>query len=164
VAECHAGLGVDVRGKLPSADQAETGRVIARLTDLGFGAPLRSLLGADAVEAPVPEGLVRAGVQVLASWDWAQRPAAVVHAGSVRRPVLIAGLAARLAEIGRLTDLGSVAHVGHGQSSAGRSNSALRLREVWNAYEVPSKLASQLTGSQCSSSTISSTPAGRSPS
>jgi ATP-dependent DNA helicase RecQ len=120
--------------------------VIARLTDLGFGAPLRSLLGADAVEAPVPEGLVRAGVQVLASWDWAQRPAAVVHAGSVRRPVLIAGLVARLAEIGRLTDLGSVAHVGHGQSSAGRSNSALRLREVWNAYEVPSKLASQLTG------------------
>jgi ATP-dependent DNA helicase RecQ len=138
------GLGVDVGGKVASADHAETGRVIARLTDLGFGASLRSLLGAGAGDAAVPEDLVRACVQVLASWDWAQRPAAVVHVGSVRRPVLIAGLAARLAEIGRLTDLGSVAHVG--PSSAGRSNSALRLREVWNAYDVPAALAAQLTG------------------
>jgi ATP-dependent DNA helicase RecQ len=138
------GLGVDVRGKVASADQAKSGKVIARLTDLGFGAPLRSLLGAGAGDAPVPEDLVRACVQVLASWDWAQRPAAVVHVGSVRRPVLIGDLAARLAEIGRLTDLGSVAHLG--PSSTGRSNSARRLREVWNAYDVPEGLAAQLTG------------------
>jgi ATP-dependent DNA helicase RecQ len=68
------GLGVDVRGKVASADQAESGRVLARLTDLGFGAPLRSLLGAGAGDAAVPEKLVRACVQVLASWDWARRP------------------------------------------------------------------------------------------
>jgi ATP-dependent DNA helicase RecQ len=81
---------------------------------------------------------------VLASWDWAQRPAAVVHIGSLRRPTLIAAFAARLAEIGRLTDLGAVAH--RGRSSTGRTNSALRLRDVWDSYEVADTLADQLTG------------------
>ncbi len=138
------GLGVEVRGKLPAAEQAETGRVIARLSDLGFGSALRSLLADDAADAAVPDGMINAAVEVLASWDWAQRPAAVVHVGSVRRPRLIADLAARLAEIGRLTDLGPVPHVGH--SSGGRTNSALRLREVWGAYQLPAALSAQLTG------------------
>ena len=138
------GLGIEVRGKVAATDQAETGRVIARLTDLGFGSRLRPLLAAEAADAPVPNDLVKASVQVLASWDWAQRPAAVVRVGSVRRPRLIADLASRLAELGRLTDLGQVTHIG--PSSTGRTNSALRLREVWNAYEVPSALAAQLTG------------------
>jgi ATP-dependent DNA helicase RecQ len=138
------GLGIDVRGKVAATDQAETGRVIARLTDLGFGSRLRSLLSAEAADDPVPDDLVDASVQVLASWDWAQRPAAVVHVGSGRRPRLIADLAARLAGLGRLTDLGSVPHVG--PSSTGRSNSALRLREVWNSYEMPQALAARLTG------------------
>jgi ATP-dependent DNA helicase RecQ len=138
------GLGIEVRGKVAATDQAETGRVIARLTDLGFGSRLRPLLAAEAADAPVPDDLVKASVQVLASWDWAQRPAAVVRVGSVRRPRLIADLASRLAELGRLTDLGQVTHVR--PSSTGRTNSALRLREVWNAYEMPSALAAQLTG------------------
>ena len=138
------GLGIEVRGKVAATDQAETGRVIARLTDLGFGSRLRPLLAAEAEDVPVPDDLVKASVQVLASWDWAQRPAAVVRVGSVRRPRLIADLASRLAELGRLTDLGQVTHVR--PSSTGRTNSALRLREVWNAYEMPSALAAQLTG------------------
>jgi ATP-dependent DNA helicase RecQ len=138
------GLGVDVRGKVPTAEQAETGRVIARLTDLGLGSRLRSLLAADAPDSPVPDDLMRAGVQVLAAWDWAQRPALVVHVGSLRRPLLIADLAARLADIGRLTNLGGVPHLG--RSSSGRTNSALRLRDVWNAYEISAALSSQLNG------------------
>ena len=138
------GLGIEVRGKVAATDQAEAGRVIARLTDLGFGSRLRPLLAAEAADAPVPDDLVKASVQVLASWDWAQRPAAVVRVGSVRRPRLIADLASRLAELGRLTDLGQVTHVR--PSSTGRTNSALRLREVWNAYEMPSALAAELTG------------------
>jgi ATP-dependent DNA helicase RecQ len=138
------GLGIEVRGKVAATDQAEAGRVIARLTDLGFGSRLRPLLAAEAADAPVPDDLVKASVQVLASWDWAQRPAAVVRVGSMRRPRLIADLASRLAELGRLTDLGQVTHVR--PSSTGRTNSALRLREVWNAYEMPRALAAELTG------------------
>jgi ATP-dependent DNA helicase RecQ len=88
--------------------------------------------------------MIKACVQVLAAWDWAQRPEAIVHIGSLSRPTLIANLASRLADIGRLTDLGGVPHVG--QSVTGRSNSALRLRDVWNAYEVPAELSAQLAG------------------
>jgi ATP-dependent DNA helicase RecQ len=43
-----------------------------------------------------------------------------------------------------LPDLGCVAHLG--PSSHGRTNSALRLRDVWNAYEVPAELAARLSG------------------
>jgi len=138
------GLGIDVRGKLPEAEQAEVGRVVARFTDLGFGPRLRSLLAADVADAPLPDDMIRACVQVLAAWDWAQRPAATVHIGSLSRPTLIADLASRLADLGRLTDLGGLPHAG--QSVTGRSNSALRLREVWNAYELPARLASHLAG------------------
>jgi ATP-dependent DNA helicase RecQ len=138
------GLGIDVRGKLPAAEQAEVGRVVARFTDLGFGPQLRSLLATDVADGPLPDDMIKACVQVLAAWDWAERPAAIVHIGSLCRPTFIADLARRLADIGRLTDLGGVPHAG--QSVTGRSNSALRLREVWNAYELPAALGSQLAG------------------
>jgi ATP-dependent DNA helicase RecQ len=137
-------LGVDVRGKVAPTEQAETGRVIARFTDLGFGAKLRSLLAPDAPDVPIPDDVFRAAIQVLAAWEWAQRPAAVVRIGSARRPTLIADLAKRLVDTGRLTDLGEVAHAG--PSATGRTNSALRLRDVWDAYELPNALGAQLTG------------------
>jgi ATP-dependent DNA helicase RecQ len=138
------GLGIDVRGKVAAGELAEAGRALARFTDLGFGARVRSLLAADAADGPVPDDLVRACVQVLASWDWAQRPSAVVYVGSRRRPLLVADIAARIAEIGRLPLLGGITHVG--QPAAGRSNSALRVRQVWDAYDVPAALAEQLNG------------------
>ena len=72
-------LGVDVAGKIPAELSADTGRALGRLTGLGWGPRLRALLdrrpGAD---APVPGDLVAALVQVLAAWDWEQRPAGVV--------------------------------------------------------------------------------------
>ena len=138
------GLGIDVRGKVAAGELAEAGRALARFTDLGFGSRVRSLLAADAADGPVPDDLVRACVQVLASWDWAQRPSAVVYVGSRRRPLLVADIAARIAEIGRLPLLGGVTHVG--QPASGRSNSALRVRQVWDAYDVPAALAEQLDG------------------
>ena len=42
-------LGVDVKGKIAPSDQIETGRAVARLTDLGWGQRLRTLLGDDGV-------------------------------------------------------------------------------------------------------------------
>src|SRR3954452_22846072 len=38
-------LGVDVKGKIAPSDQVEPGRAVARLTDLGWGQRLRTLLG-----------------------------------------------------------------------------------------------------------------------
>ncbi len=137
-------LGIEVRGRIPAGEQAQAGRAIARLTDLGLGQRVRAVLADDAGDAPVPADLLHAGVQVLAAWEWERRPEVVVHNGSHRRPLLVADLAARLAQLGRLTDLGGVAH--RGASSRGRTNSAMRLRYVWPAYELTSDVASQVRG------------------
>jgi ATP-dependent DNA helicase RecQ len=138
------GLGIDVRGKIAADDAAEAGRAVARFTDLGYGQRVRAVLAADAPDGPVPDDLVAAAIEVLASWGWAERPEVVVHVGSLRRPVLVADLAARLGSIGRLPDLGPVPHTGI--SSTGRSNSAMRLRDIWGSYAVPDDLAATLDG------------------
>ena len=49
---------------------------------------------------------MQAAVKVLASWDWATRPTAVLALDSDRHPLLISSLARELARLGRLTDLG----------------------------------------------------------
>ena len=92
----------------------------------------------------MPEDLVRAAVQVLGAWDWAQRPSVIASVGSGSRPTLVASLAARLGEIGRLPVAGTVPH--SGPSARGRSNSALRLREIWNTYAVEPALADAVAG------------------
>ncbi|HEX4727267.1 MAG TPA: DEAD/DEAH box helicase [Jatrophihabitans sp.] len=139
-----AQLGVPVSGKLGSDELLEPGRAVARLTDLGWGQRVRSVLAADAPDAPVPAELVQVAVRVLADWSWQQRPVAVIRIGSHRRGRLIADLAGQLATLGRLADLGEVEH--HAGSSTGRSNSAQRLRAVWDGYRLPEPLADRLAG------------------
>jgi ATP-dependent DNA helicase RecQ len=138
------GLGVEVRGKIAPSEQPAAGRAVARFTDLGFGQQVRALFADGSADRPVPEALVRACVRVLAEWDWARRPEVVVPVGSLRRPVLVADLARRLGEVGRLPVLDAVEHVG--RSAAGRANSALRLREVWGSYVVGERLAAAVDG------------------
>ena len=137
-------LGVDVRGKISPEELAESGRALARFTDLGLGQRVRALLGDEAPDGPVPDELIRATVQVLASWDWAQRPDLVGHVASNRRPHLVADLAGRLADIGQLSNLGAVPH--RGPTSSTRSNSALRLRDVWDSYRLPDDVTDRVAG------------------
>jgi ATP-dependent DNA helicase RecQ len=137
-----AGLGIDLKGKIAADEQAEPGRGVARFTDLGYGQRIRSLLASDEAVEELPADLVAAVVEVLAAWNWDERPAAVVHVGSHRRPALAAGLASKLSAIGRLPDLGGVPH--RHPSRAQRSNSAQRLRAVHDAYALPDQLAAQL--------------------
>ncbi|HEY3714425.1 MAG TPA: RecQ family ATP-dependent DNA helicase [Jatrophihabitantaceae bacterium] len=137
-------LGVDVRGKISPDELAESGRALARFTDLGLGQRVRALLGGDAPDGPVPDELIRATVQVLASWDWARRPDVVGHVASNRRPHLVADLAGRLADIGQLSNLGAVPH--RGPTSTSRSNSALRLRDVWDSYRLPDDITDRVAG------------------
>ena len=138
------GLGVDVRGKIGADEVAESGRAIARFTDLGFGQRVRSVLAPETSDAAVPDDLIAAAITVLASWGWEQRPEVVVHVGSARRALLVADVAAQLGTIGRLPHLGQVPH--SGPSSRGRSNSAMRLRDVWGSFAVPDELSAGLSG------------------
>ncbi|WP_141014895.1 DEAD/DEAH box helicase [Nocardioides sambongensis] len=93
-------IGVELKGRInPSLEE---GRAIARLTDLGHGAALRSLFATDysehpegrVVDGPVPDHLARAMVTLLG--DWRPEVDVIVTAGSVRRGELVTDLAAGL--------------------------------------------------------------------
>ncbi|GAA2130563.1 RecQ family ATP-dependent DNA helicase [Glycomyces algeriensis] len=128
-------IGIDLKGKIPVESSAEPGRALARLSDIGWGGPLRELLS-DGADREVPEDVFKAVVQVLASWDWAQRPAAVVSMGSLSRPRLVDGLAQRLAQLGRMEYLGALGRASGTGGGAHRANSAQRLQQVLHAFTV----------------------------
>jgi ATP-dependent DNA helicase RecQ len=137
-------LGVPLKGRIPATEAMETGRALARLTDLGWGQRLRGLLRED---APVDAELLRACVPVLRDWDWAQRPAAVVAVPSRSRPQLVLSAARGLAEIGRLPFLGSLDLVAEGPVGEPGGNSAFRLAGVWGRLAVGPALAEALSPS-----------------
>ena len=164
-----AGLEVPASGRIPAGEQAESGRVIGRLSDIGWGAQLRELLVGDGGDAatghvddrgtddsgwgeggwgeggehaggwgadqPVPKEVLDACVRVLAGWGWAERPVGVVGMGSRTRPHQLAHLTRRIAEIGRLPLLGTLAP--QGPRPAVHANSAQRLAAVWSAIGEP---------------------------
>jgi ATP-dependent DNA helicase RecQ len=127
-----AKLGVDLSGKI--GDGPAPGRVIGRLTDLGWGARLRHLL--DGPDTEVSDDVVQAAVKVLASWDWADRPTAVMALDSDRHPVLIASLTRELARLGRLTDLGTLQYSPTRRPVAA-ANSAYRVAALNGSWLAP---------------------------
>lgn len=136
-------LGVPVRGKIAAQEQAEDGRVLARLSDLGWGQRLRPLLQRD---GPVPPEVLSGVVQVLTEWGWAQRPVAVVAIPSRARPALVTSLAQGIAEIGRLRYLGTLDVIDGGPAGEPGGNSAFRLANVWERLAVGLALADALAG------------------
>jgi ATP-dependent DNA helicase RecQ len=167
-------LGVSVKGKIAPAEQLDPGRAVARLTDLGWGQRLRTLLGDDGVggtvvldleapgieedpdaafdvpvrrsvsDVPPDDELLRACGRVLGAWDWAERPAAVVAVPSRRRPQLVTGLAEGLARLGRLPYLGELSLVSGGPTGGPGGNSAFRLAGVWQRIVVGPELRDRL--------------------
>jgi ATP-dependent DNA helicase RecQ len=135
-------LGIDIAGKIGADMAAEPGRALGRLTDLGWGPRLRAVLDREP-DGPVPDDIVPAMVKVLAAWDWAQRPSAVIAMPSRTRPLLIASLASQIAAIGRMTYLGPLETAGPA-ISAGQHNSAQRLRAVWTSVAVPETMRAEL--------------------
>lgn len=127
-------LGVAVRGKIPPAEQLQPGRALARLTDLGWGGRLREVLAPQAPDGPCPPALIAACIRVLADWDWAERPAAVVSMPSRRRPVFVESLARGFADAGRLPYLGALSLRGGGPTGDPGGNSAFRLAAVWDRF------------------------------
>ncbi|CAJ1509874.1 RecQ family ATP-dependent DNA helicase [[Mycobacterium] holstebronense] len=130
-----AQLGVELSGRI--ADGPEPGRVIGRLTDLGWGARLRRLL--DEPDREVPDEVVRAAVSVLAGWGWQSRPTAVLGLDSATHPVLIGSLADRLAELGRLTRLDTLRYAPHRRATTA-ANSAYRVAALQDCWLPPAEL------------------------
>ncbi|MFI8993963.1 RecQ family ATP-dependent DNA helicase [Streptomyces sp. NPDC053542] len=150
-------IGVDLKGRIPAGEQASAGRALGRLSDIGWGNRLRPLLTPQAPDGPVPADVLDAVVGVLADWakgpgGWASgdpeapaRPVGVVTMASRTRPQLVQSLGARVAEIGRMPLLGSIAYAaGADETHLPRSNSAQRLRALNGALTVPPQLAEAL--------------------
>ena len=127
-----AKLGLNFSGRIDDGPAA--GRVIGRLTDLGWGARLRRIL--DEPDGEVPDDVVEAAVKVLAAWDWAARPTAVIGLDSATHPLLVRSITARLAELGRLTDLGVLRYAA-GRRPATAANSAYRVAALHDSWESP---------------------------
>jgi len=138
-------LGIDgASGKIPVTQLAEPGRALGRLTDIGWGVTLRALLSDQAPDGPVTDQLMDAVVKVLASWNWAQRPASVVTLPSRSRPELITSLGQRISAVGRLPYLGSLGYASADGPGPRRHNSAQRLGSLWRALTVPDDLREAL--------------------
>ena len=132
-----SGIGIELTGRIPVELQAETGRALGRLSDVGWGSRLREVFAGP--DAELPDDLLRAVVGVLADWDWPQRPTGIVSLPSTSRPRLVASLASRLAELGRLPLLGTLTQTAApGRRSGG--NSAQRVRTVHGTLSLPSGL------------------------
>lgn len=127
-----AALGVPLSGRI--SEGAAPGRAIGRLTDLGWGARLRRLLAGP--DGDVPDDVVAAAVEVLKAWDWDRRPAAVIGLDSHTHPMLISSTVQRLAEIGRLTNLGTLGYTPQHRPVTA-ANSAYRVAALEGAWEPP---------------------------
>lgn len=147
-------LGVAVKGKIKAEESVAEGRVLARLTDLGWGGALRALFSPGAPDMEVAPEMLQACVQVLREWSagdgrnpgWsgAGRPAAVVSVPSRSKPMIVESLARGIAEIGQMPYLGAL-QLDHGGPSGSRGgNSAYRLAGVWERLAVGSELQDAL--------------------
>ncbi|MFJ1706166.1 DEAD/DEAH box helicase [Kitasatospora sp. NPDC088346] len=152
-------IGVSLKGRIPAGEQAETGRALGRLSDIGWGNRLRALLADQAPDAPVPAEVLDAMVSVLADWargpgGWAGPPAAdgtrparpvgVVTMASATRPTLIGSLGERLASVGRLPLLGRIEYATGEPPHGPRSNSAQRLHSLSGTLVAPPALRAAL--------------------
>ena len=143
-----ASVGVPLKGKIGPSEQILPGRAVGRLSDLGWGDRLRTLVGPGAVDVTIPDDMVAAVVEVLKGWAhgddaWAQRPTAVVSVGSHHRPKLVDSLAERIAAVGRLPLLGTLVSSHEGDAGP-RGNSAQRVLALHDAFSVPPEIAAAL--------------------
>ena len=120
-------LGIDLRGKI--AEGADEGRVVARLTDLGYGEQLRALFREGTPDGPVPDGLARAVVALLQ--DWRPEVDAIVVVESSTRPTLTTDLATGLSRFLQVPVVGTWAIVDPEVAPGrGQANSAQRIAAV----------------------------------
>jgi ATP-dependent DNA helicase RecQ len=139
-----AAVGVPLSGRLGADEQVDPGRVIGRLSDIGWGPRLRAVLHEHAGDRPLPDELFNAAVEVLRTWGWERRPVAVAAVPSARRPTLVSSLGERLARIGRLHWLG-VLDDGAPDRPASRTNSAQRVRALHDRFAATTEQREWLT-------------------
>ncbi len=125
-------LGMELKGRID--DGPAVGRAVGRLTDLGWGTRLRSLLAEP--DAPAPPWLIDGFVEVLKSWRWEVRPDSIAALHSETHPQLVESVARSLASIGRLGLLPSVSRP-QDLPPVTAANSAFRVAQIGQRFTVP---------------------------
>ena len=147
-------------GSRPS-EQAEPGRVLGRLTDIGWGNRLRALLARGRRTG-------RSRTTCSPPWSRCWRPGSGRSARSAwsrcrrrSRPQLVRSLAERLAQVGRLSYLGDL---GYRSGPPGRQvQQRAAGPAIWPRLAMPAALGAAVAAARDRScwSTTGSTPAGR---
>src|SRR3954449_7104904 len=131
-----ASIGIPLSGRIGANEQTSAGRAIGRLSDIGWGSALRRALHEQAEDRGLPDELLNAGIEVLRTWGWEQRPSAVIAVPSRTRPMLVTTLGERLATVGRLQWLGALDRVDTDDRPVSRTNSAQRVRALHGRFAV----------------------------
>ena len=121
------------KGNIAPDLRAEEGRALAFGTDPGWSEALAPLFaGAD---GPPSDELVRGVAIALKAWPWGRRPEWVTWVPSRTRPQLVTGLAARLAELGKMELVEAVVRTrGDAPPQADMDNSATQAANVLDAF------------------------------
>ena len=123
------------KGNIAAELRAEEGRALAFGTDPGWSEVLGPMFAGPDV---VPTGeLLRGVAAALKVWQWVERPTWVTWIPSRTRPKLVEGLAAGLAELGKMELIDSIARVQTDAPPQSRmENSATQAANVVAAFRV----------------------------
>lgn len=122
------------RGNIPAGLRAEEGRALAYGNDPGWSETLAGLFARP--DAPPDDELLRGVAAALKAWDWGRRPTWITWVPSRTRPELVAGLARRLAEVGKLELVDAVRRVRHDAPPQQQmENSTTQAANVIGAFE-----------------------------
>jgi ATP-dependent DNA helicase RecQ len=121
------------RGNIPVELRAEEGRALAFANDPGWSEVLGPLFAGP--DAPPDDQLLRGVAAALKAWPWGRRPTWVTWVPSRTRPELVAGLARRLAEVGKLDLVEAVVRVRQDAPPQDRmENSVTQAANVLDAF------------------------------
>lgn len=135
-------------GNIAGDRRAEEGRALAFGSDPGWSEVVaRRFATADA--APDDE-LVRGVAAALKAWPWAERPTWVTWVPSRSRPLLVEGLAARLAELGKMELVDAVRRTrADAPPQDQMENSAAQAVNVLDAFEFGASDGSEFPAGPC---------------
>jgi ATP-dependent DNA helicase RecQ len=125
------------KGNIPIGRRSAAGRALAFGNDPGWGELIERALAAD---GPVGPEVLAGVVRCLKQWDWAQRPTWVTAVPSRSHPLLVASLAASIAEIGHLEAVEALVRVEGRPPQARMANSARQAANVIGAFATTGPL------------------------
>ncbi len=121
------------RGNIKADRRAEEGRALAFGTDPGWAEELAPRFAGP--DAPPDEDLLRGVASALKAWPWGRRPTWVTWVPSRARPLLVEGLAAQIAEVGKMALVGAVHRVrADAPPQARMENSVTQAANVLDAF------------------------------